>query len=327
MFWGREMERSAKRRLAECGGPTRQFASAIIWVLVANALGCVTPPERAELESGAARFGTLLAMSSQGPKTPLQVGAGPRKLNVAVVWSNQVPNVVLLHFVVEPNRTYLLLAYETGHDLMSPTVAEMGEDDAPRPRSSQLTDAEAMGLAALGGGVYGLAPLVIMTAPIWGPPAYLAWAARSPKATSASDCCFVWIEDAESGVAVAGNPPFALASAIDVEYLNVVWWSDDSARGQGRTVVGRKGLVFVKQLPSGGEERYVVPYSDMKELVLIPSNNDTPLISIRRSNKTIEQLSVALSGAGSIDEPIRSMYELVKQRRAVDAAKTASGGL
>lgn len=139
---------------------------------------------------------------------------GHHTIKVETEWSNKWTDENELSFDAIAGRRYLVLAYEL----------HPGQDQA----QAMLRPARSGGLvppaeAVLGGGGFeGAAPLIILTAPIWIPLGNLFWGEKpeeptpeAPKGAPDSrpfpGCCFVWIEDQQSGQLMDGTRPSGLS--------------------------------------------------------------------------------------------------------------------
>jgi hypothetical protein len=145
-----------------------------------------------EWQKGEAR--NIFLQNSPG-WTNTKLEPGQQILFVTVDWSNGWTDTTELQFDVKPQTWYWALAYE-----LKP--GEKREDADIR----MLTFGESMKKAGLEGAGEGLAPLLF--------PIYITYVGlkktagqESPHNRPYEGCCFVWIQEKESGKLVAGERP------------------------------------------------------------------------------------------------------------------------
>jgi hypothetical protein len=132
-----------------------------------------------------------------GERTWRKLAQGPHTASVAVTWSNGWTDVTELQFEVRPESWYWVLAYEL----------KPGEQ-AEQADIRMTTFGESLGHSVLEGVVTGSAPL-------WFPVAAVYSGMRKISGHEAQHdrpydgCCFVWIQERETGSVIAGAPPRA----------------------------------------------------------------------------------------------------------------------
>ena len=145
------------------------------------------------LRGRAAALGSLSVDGKSGIWVDHIVLPGRHMVDVPAQWSNNFKEVVTLTVHARPGKHYVVLIYELAHG-QDPATAEI------RPK----TFGEQMGEAGSRGDVQGLAPLILLFA--W--PFLLHEAnKRPPYSRPFESCCFVWIQDAETGEVVVGTSP------------------------------------------------------------------------------------------------------------------------
>ena len=130
----------------------------------------------------------------------LEILPGRHKVGIEVEWSNRFRDNTQLEFTAVAGKKYTAALYELkeGED---PATADLSE-----PFSLGPTDPKTVLM------------LVIITLPLWLPFAIYEWTKEPeppPTARPFIGCCFVWIQDDESGVVVAGVSPKSVKSEGD----------------------------------------------------------------------------------------------------------------
>jgi hypothetical protein len=122
------------------------------------------------------------------------------RLYAVPTWSNGESPKTYLSFQAEKSDGHLLFAYEFGHGLMPVTFREAPPPSPPSARSSSWNWC-CGGPDPVGAGLLLMGVLLVV-----GIGALLE---SLPKPSDPSPgCCFVWIEDAETGETLAGTPPW-----------------------------------------------------------------------------------------------------------------------
>lgn len=176
--------------------------------------GCGTASLRADRDRPAENAGIVRVSLNSGSEN--DVPPGSHLAQATVTWSNGTHDATLLGFDAMPGATYRVMAYEAGRgavpaalELVEPPHSGTASPDPHRPkRDGEVFAERALGVVgeiALGVVLQLTAPVIVLTAPVWIP---IALAASKPRYRPAPDCCFVWLEDADTGVTVAGRSPW-----------------------------------------------------------------------------------------------------------------------
>lgn len=300
----------------------------LIGLAVALAVAaCAGAPEVARDRVAAASAPPSASISDDdGPPRPL--APGRHVTTVEATWSNRARDRTRLAFDAEAGTAYRARAFEANQAAVSVRLVDVAPDAPPASKSKEMEFAEAMGWAMLGGAAYGLAPLIIMAAPVW-LPIYLA--AQRPPTRPSPDCCFVWIEEAQSRRVVAGFSPMdkeavaAISQSVDARLglqaadggelpapgasgRPAIWSASESRIVRGRLFVVREGLVFLESLPSGGESPYRVNYSEARSVTLA-TTRDGPQACVHRGDGSAACFSIVRADGRTVDvEATRDLY-------------------
>ena len=131
------------------------------------------------------------------------------------IWSNGETPKECLNFKADTPRTILLFAYERRHGLVPVTSKE---EAAPPPPSSSSRPSFSLPLGGpdpVGAGVLLLAVLAVVGVGMLVKSAIDSAKPRYPS----SDCCFVWIEDSETGETLAGVLPWSPQPGLASHHL------------------------------------------------------------------------------------------------------------
>lgn len=139
---------------------------------------------------------SLIRTSGGGAQVPLKVAPGLISVEVEVTWSNGAQDKTPLGLDAPLGSDLLVLAYERSHGVRPATI-KLSRPAPSRASSSLWADA----LTYCG---YCFAA-VILTAPLW---LSIRALANRPGIRPSPDCCFVWVEDTNTGEIVAGNSPW-----------------------------------------------------------------------------------------------------------------------
>ena len=177
----------------------------------AQVSGCGSTPVRSDQHPQHQSDVSILVASDAGDRLALKTAAGLTRLAVEATWSSGSKQKVPLAVPADANAELVLFAYEIGKGLVPATVSL-----APPP--SLGPSGNAFFRTFMEGVGQGLAPLVLMTAPIWLLIHTLSKrsAAQASRTAMHQDrCCFVWIEDSQSGEVVAGSLPWEPRNVSD----------------------------------------------------------------------------------------------------------------
>ena len=144
-------------------------------------------------------------LPDEGLRTVLRMEPAIVWLAVDPAWSNRSARTKHVSFSTEADRQYVVLAYEMGQGVVSATVALSSPDESYRSSGSSSSSGWG-GLGGAGGPGIGLLVVLVL---LWKLASSLANRQTSPNTTE--ECCFVWVEDAESGEIIAGASPWAIA--------------------------------------------------------------------------------------------------------------------
>ncbi len=169
----------------------------LLIAFVAQVASCGTTTNLSSEERLREDLASFAVASETSPQKVFELPPGWQLFWVKAKWSNgRKDDWHFDNFKVPPNGKFTVFAYEIGHGLVPAALHR------PKPKTSTDKVVEAM----LGEGPKSLpvtGPLIIMTAPIWGPIAFL----NATKDRLGENCCFVWIEDANTGEQLAGESP------------------------------------------------------------------------------------------------------------------------
>lgn len=188
----------------------RAAAVMAAFAVLSQFAGCASNPTvpraRAELSYGFyetnGRSVSLRGLAVDGKPlgTKEYVVAGAHKVTVTVEWSNGWEDDNTLDVDLADSRQYVILVFELASG-QAPSGAVL---TPPRPGSELL---EISGKALAQGALIGALPLIIVTAPIWGPIWYLTHKGTAASGRPFENCCFIWIQDVSTEAAVAGKGP------------------------------------------------------------------------------------------------------------------------
>jgi hypothetical protein len=164
------------------------FGSATALLIAA----CTSTPTFERWLSTDADAATLTARNGDALST-LNIKPGMFGFVAVATWSNRAQTQEPLWIELPANGRFQLLAYEVGNGFVPVAMR------APPDRSQR---GQGIPLGAEG------VTLLIMTAPLWGP-FYLA--NKRPEQKPSDDCCFIWIENSDTGAVVAGTTPWPRA--------------------------------------------------------------------------------------------------------------------
>lgn len=155
----------------------------------------------------------LVSLSVDGidPIPLIYLDAGTHAIVVKLEWSNRWEDDTVLLIDVEPRHRYAILAFELAPG-QQPEKAEIKLMDAvPDPAPWQYAAA-----GAASGALTGALPLIIMAAPLWLPAYWLSEKYPPPPPTGRpfENCCFVWIQDVDTGMVLGGQKPHANAKVV-----------------------------------------------------------------------------------------------------------------
>lgn len=138
--------------------------------------------------------------------SPTYLESGSHTILTRLQWSNHWMDDTELAVQVAAGHRYAIMSFE------------LAPEQHPKNAQLQLMDARPeppLWMYAAGGATYGALigalPVIIMTAPLWGPAYLISQKYPPPPPTSRpfENCCFVWIQDVDSGAVVAGSSPVA----------------------------------------------------------------------------------------------------------------------
>ena len=195
---------SEKQRYWKIASSRCRFST---WVVILgtllSAIGCASTDTTSKVVAGNEwKKGRVVGISLgtiDGRPVPrdeyAEVSPGPHTMSVTVTWSNGCEDLTQFDFEAQPKERYWVLAYE-----LAP--------GQPRAAANvrEFTFGESMGRAGLEGAVTGAAPLL-------GPIVLIYWGVskisghKTPTTRPYDGCCFVWIQEAESGKLVGGERP------------------------------------------------------------------------------------------------------------------------
>lgn len=304
-------------------------------VVVAAVSACAGTPDVARDRVAAASAAHPATIGDDDNPTR-QLPPGRYVTTVEATWSNRARDRTRLSFDADAGTVYRARAFEANQATVSVRLVDVEPDAPPASKSKEMEFAEAMGWALLGGAVQGLLPLIIMAAPVWFP-IYLA--AQRPSARPSPDCCFVWIEEAQSRRVVAGFSPMdkeavaAISQSVDARLdpqaagggespapgaagQPAIWNANESRVVRGRLIVLHEGLVFLESLPSGGESPYRVNYAEARSVTLTAARHG-PQACVHRSDGSAECFSIVEAGGYAVDvEATRELYaHIVREAR------------
>jgi len=166
--------------------------------------GCATtpiPPQATvacgvEWQKGRVRGIALHSVDGAGGAPEFrELPPGRHSVAVKVTWSNEWSDQTDLQFEAQPDKWYWVLAYE-----LAPGEPRTGADIRMHGFGQSL------GRSALEGAAAGSAPLWLPIAAVyWGVQKIAGGAA--PQERPFAGCCFVWVQEKESGVVIAGERP------------------------------------------------------------------------------------------------------------------------
>jgi hypothetical protein len=218
----------------------RILASGLAVTLAVQLTGCGSAPFKPDHEPAPQDAATVVMASASAGALPVRVSPGWVSLQVEPSWSMHRRDPVLLTIDALPKKELLVFAHESGRGLVPATLALAPAP--PRPRPSLKTE-------LLHGVAHGLAPLIVVTAPIW-LSIYALTRHTEVKNEPSDPCCFVWIEDAVSGEVVAGRSPWGQLSVRERRYAQGE--ASAAARIEGEdlvncAVVGKRNWVYRSQ--------------------------------------------------------------------------------
>ncbi|MFC4524360.1 hypothetical protein [Cupriavidus pinatubonensis] len=145
-----------------------------------------------------------LAVDGMEQLSPAYLEPGSHAIVARIRWSNHCTDDTELTLEVTANHRYAIGSFELASDQHPEDARVLLLGEIPRP---SLGMAAASGAAS--GALLGSLPLVIMTAPVWGPVYLISRKnpTRLPTNRPFENCCFVWIQDVDSGELVAGSRP------------------------------------------------------------------------------------------------------------------------
>jgi len=120
---------------------------------------------------------------------------GAHTASVAVTWSNGWTDRTELQFEVQPEKWYWVLAYE-----LKPGEQRECAD------IRMVTFGESLGMSAIEGAAMGTAPLWFPIAAVYSGMKKI-FGHESPQNRPFDGCCFVWVQERESGAVIAGERP------------------------------------------------------------------------------------------------------------------------
>jgi hypothetical protein len=176
----------------------RGIAAMLVLVLGLQSSGCSTIEEQAEVRP---KEGVAIRITavSPGSNSTFVVSAQVQEyvmLLATPTWSSGEGEPENLTFRAEKSRNYLVFAHEEGRGFVPVSVRE---SDAPGGGGG--------GFDALGAGMNGpgAGAVILIALLIYGASRLLE---RKYAAKPSPGCCFVWLEDAETGELLAGMSPW-----------------------------------------------------------------------------------------------------------------------
>lgn len=134
------------------------------------------------------------------------VDPGSHTVLVRLEWSNHWIDETELVVGAEAGHRYAIVSFELAPGQAEAKAEVTLLDARPKPTYGQIA---AGGAAA--GALQGALPMIILTAPVWWPIYEIAQKhpPPPPKGRPFDNCCFVWIQEVDSGAIVAGSRPRA----------------------------------------------------------------------------------------------------------------------
>ena len=178
--------------------PSQRLVSAVLTAALSlNGAGCGTVPAQQRVSDG--------VTVSVAPDSD-----GWTRIHAVPTWSNGKSADEYLTFRTDSAGGYLLLAYERGHGLVPLTF---GKAEPPSKSSSRSWSLPVGGPDPVGAGLLIIAALAVV-----GVVALVQRATASKSGTASSrpgpDCCFIWVEDVETGEVLAGASPWGNPSQV-----------------------------------------------------------------------------------------------------------------
>jgi hypothetical protein len=178
---------------------SRAKAGACIFVLAANLAACNSIPLQSDGDPLPEDAASLTIVSDRGSQKTIGVASGLTAFEVEAVWSNGSRDITRFRHWVPPKASLLVIAYEHERGVAPARV------QSPQPSRPLGTIEREVATMAFLGAVPLILTAAILTAPVWVP--IYAINHHSKKRPS-ENCCFIWIEDANTGEVIAGTNPW-----------------------------------------------------------------------------------------------------------------------
>jgi hypothetical protein len=174
----------------------RVRAGAWLFALTTNLAACNLIPLQSGGDPLPEEAASLTITSDGGSQRTIAVAPGMLLLEVEAAWSGGRRDAIRFDLATPPKAAFLLVAYDRDFGVVPAQVKSRRPPGRPRP--VLLGGTGSSGMAIL---VYG----ALLTAPIWLP---ILVVRHYTKDNRSPDCCFIWIEDTDTGEIVAGTSPW-----------------------------------------------------------------------------------------------------------------------